>query len=126
LPDEVDDFPPEMPPGIQVLELNELLVQRIEESTGRIKFLSVATLIVSFLLLASYASQIILPFATGQREVTVNLLDPTLLFFEGLLIALTIAWIFVGATNFVFARHLGARIRKLRAKEDELVNWIEK
>jgi hypothetical protein len=124
LPDK-DGFPPEMPPGIQMLELNELFVQRVEEGTGRVKLLSVVTLVVSFLLLVSYASQVILPFATGQTTFTVNLLDPSLLVLEGILILLTIAWVYVGAVNFLWARRIGSRVRKLREQEDEILKRIE-
>ncbi|MDA4137415.1 MAG: hypothetical protein OK449_10515 [Thaumarchaeota archaeon] len=120
-----EEFPPEMPPHIQMMELNEILVQRIESGLGRLKLLSAVTLIVAVLLLASYASQVILPFATGQTTVTVNLVDPSLLVFEGLLIALTVAWVYVGAVNFLWARRIGTRVRKLREQEDEMLKRIE-
>jgi hypothetical protein len=120
-----EEFPPEMPPEIKIVELNELFVQRMEEGAGRLKLLSVVTLIVAVLLLASYASQVILPFATGQTTVTVNLLDPYLLVFEGLLILLTIAWVYVGAVNFLWARRLGLRIAKVRTEEDKILKKIE-
>ena len=122
---DLEDFPPEMPPGIQAMELNELFLQRLEEGTGRLRFLSVVTLIVSVLLLASYASQVILPFATGQTTVTVNLLDPGLLVFEGLLILLTVAWLYVGGLNLLWARRIGGRIKKVRAEEDKMLKRIE-
>jgi len=110
----LDEFPPEMPPQIKMMELNELFIQRMEEGASRLKLLSVVTLIVAVLLLASYASQVVLPFATGQTTVTVNLLDPSLLVFEGLLILLTVAWVYVGAVNFLWARRMGSRIAKVR------------
>ncbi len=122
---DLEDFPPEMPPGIQAMELNELFVQRVEEGTARIRLLSIVTLIVSVLLLASYASQVILPFATGQTTATVNLLDPGLLVFEGLLILLTVAWLYVGAVNFLWARRIGGRVKKLREEEDKILKRIE-
>ena len=122
---EPGEFPPEMPPQIQMLELNELFVQRIEDGTRRLKFLSVVTLVVAFLLLVSYASQVVLPFATGQTTVTVNLLDPSLLVFEALLIALTVAWVYVGAVNFLWARRIGGRVARLRAEEDKILKRIE-
>jgi len=114
-----------MPPSIRAIELNELFMQRLEEGTGRLKILSTVTLLVSVLLLASYASQVILPFATGQATVTVNLLDPGLLVFEALLILLTIAWLYVGGLNLLWARRIGGRIKKVREKEDEMLKRIE-
>ncbi len=120
-----DEFPPEMPPQIKVMELNALFVERLENGVGRLKLLSAVTLVVAFLLLVSYASQVVLPFATGQTTVTVNLVDPSLLVFEGVLIALTLAWVYVGAVNFVWSRRLGGRIKKVRAEEDKILNRIE-
>ncbi len=114
-----------MPPQIKLMELNELFVQRMEEGARRLRLLSVVTLIVAVLLLASYVSQVALPFLTGQTTATVNLLDPSLLVFEGLLMALTIAWIYVGAINFLWARRFGLRIAKVRAEEDKILTRIE-
>lgn len=114
-----------MPPQIKIMELNELFVQRLEDGTRRLKILSAVTLIVAFLLLVSYASQVVLPFATGETTVTVNLLDPSLLIFEALLIALTVAWVYVGAVNLLWARRLGSRISKVRAEEDKILKRIE-
>jgi hypothetical protein len=114
-----------MPPGIKAMELNELFIQRIEEGAGRLRLLSLVTLVVSFLLLASYASQVILPFWTGQTSVTVNLLDPSLLVFEGILILLTVAWVYVGAVNFLWARRMVGRIRRLRKEEEKMLKLID-
>ena len=92
----------------------------------RLKLLSTVTLVVAVLLLASYASQVILPFATGQTTVTVNLLDPSLLVFEVLLILLTVAWVYVGAVNLLWARRLGGRIKKVRAEEAKILKQIRR
>ena len=124
MPDS-DEFPPEMPPQIRAMELNELFVERLENGVGRLKLLSAVTLIVAFLLLVSYASQVVLPFATGETTVTVNLLDPGLLVFETLLLLLTIAWVYVGAVNFLWARRIGARVKKVRSEEDEMMSKID-
>ena len=121
----LDEFPPEMPTGIRVMELNELFIQRVGEGIDRLKLLSVVTLIVSVLLLAAYASQVLLPFMTGQTSVTVNLLDPTLLVGEGVLILLTVAWVYVGAMNFLWARRIGGRVRRLREEEAKMLDQIE-
>jgi len=107
------------------MELNELFVERLESGVGRLKLLSAVTLIVAFLLLVSYSSQVLLPFATGQTTVTVNLLDPSLLAFEALLILLTFAWVYVGAVNFLWARRMGSRVARVRAEEDKMLNRID-
>ncbi|SRR5712692_5128739 len=63
--------------------------------------------IAKLFLSGSYVLQIIYPFVFGQSVVSVNLLDPTLLVLESAALLLTIAWIFVGATNYQFATRLG-------------------
>jgi hypothetical protein len=113
-----------MPANIKAIELNYILVDRMQTSASRVRLLSIITLVVAVLLLASYASQVILPFATGQTTATVNLLDPALLVFEGLLIVLTIAWIYVGAVNLLWSRRISKRIRELENFEDRLANRI--
>jgi len=105
-------------------ESHEEFAQHIETGSGRIRLLSVLTLIVSVLLLASYFSQLLLPFVTGQTTVTVNLVDPTLLVFEGLIIVLTFAWLYVGAVNYLFSTPIRKQVKEARAKEHEIEKRI--
>lgn len=107
-------------PTVVIDEAHEDFAQHIEAGSRRIRLLSVLTLIVSVLLLASYASQLLLPFVTGQTTVTVNLVDPSLLAFEGLLVILTLAWLYVGAINYLFSTKLGRQVKQARAKEQEI------
>jgi flagellar biosynthesis protein FliP len=111
-------------PAIIIDEAHEDFAQHIESGSGRIRMLSVLTLIVSVLLLASYFSQLLLPFVTGQTTVTVNLVDPSLLVFEGLIIILTFAWLYVGAVNYLFSTRLGRQVKQARAKEEEIEKRI--
>ncbi len=105
-------------------EAHEDFAQHIEAGSGRIRLLSILTLIVSVLLLASYFSQLLLPLVTGQTTVTVNLVDPTLLVFEGLIIVLTFAWLYVGAVNYLFSTRLRRQVWEARAKEKEIEKRI--
>jgi hypothetical protein len=50
----------------------------------------------------------------------VNLLDPTLLALEVVLILVTFAWLYVGVVNYLFASRLGRQIREARATEREI------
>ncbi len=52
--------------------------------------------------------------------------DPILLVTEGILLALTFAWLYVGAVNFLFYRRLNNAIKLVRAKEREIENRIER
>lgn len=107
-------------PTVVIDEAHEDFAQHIEAGSGRIRTLSILTLVVSVLLFASYASQLILPFVTGQTTVTVNLVDPPLLVFEGLLVVLTLAWLYVGAINYLFSTRLSRQVKEAREREVEI------
>jgi len=110
----------EKEPSVQILEAHGSFVEHIEAGSGRMKTLSMITIAVAFLLLASYFYQVISPFTTGTTTVTVNLLDPTLLALEVLLIVVTFAWLYVGVMNYLFASRLGRQIKEALAKEQEI------
>jgi hypothetical protein len=65
------------------------------------------------------------PFVFGQSIVSVNLLDPTLLVLEFAALLLTFAWIYVGATNYLFATRLGKMVKAARVAEKELERKLE-
>jgi len=108
-----------------IVEAHEEFIQHIEAGQRRMKTLSVVTLVVAIFLGASYAVQIVYPFAFGQSVVTVNLLDPSLLVLELVALILTFAWIFVGATDYLFATRLGRMVKEARAAEQELEKKLE-
>lgn len=110
--------------SIVIDEAHEDFAQHIEAGSARIRTLSILTLVISVLLLASYFSQILEPFVTGTREVTVDLADPSLLVFEGLLVLLTLAWLYVGAVNYLFSTRLSRRVKAARAREQEMERRI--
>jgi hypothetical protein len=110
---------------VAMLEAHEEFVQHIESGQARIRALSVITIVIAFLLLASYFDQVLTPFVTGTKEVTVNLLDPTLLALEGLLIVVTFAWLYVGVVNYLFASRLGRQIKEARTKEREMERSLQ-
>jgi hypothetical protein len=85
----------------------------------------VITLLVAVFLSASYVSQMAYPFVFGQSIVSVNLLDPTLLVLEFAALLLTFAWIYVGATNYLFATRLGKMVKAARVAEKELERKLE-
>ena len=105
---------------VAILDAHEDFVQHIESGQSRIRSLSIITIAVAFLLLASYFYQILTPFTTKTTTVTVNLLDPTLLGLEAVLILITFAWLYVGVVNYLFASRLGRQIKEARAKEREI------
>ena len=105
---------------VAILDAHEDFVQHIESGQSRIRSLSIITIAVAFLLLASYFYQILTPFTTKTTTVTVNLLDPTLIGLEAVLILVTFAWLYVGVVNYLFASRIRRQIKEARAKEKEI------
>jgi ABC-type transport system involved in cytochrome c biogenesis permease subunit len=108
-----------------IVEAHEEFIQHIEAGQRRIRTLSVITLVVAIFLGASYAAQLVYPYVSGQTVVTVNLTDPSLLGLEVVALLLTFAWIFVGATDYLFATRLGRMVKQARAAERELERKLE-
>lgn len=110
----------EKEPAVEIIEAHGSFVRHIEEGSAKIRSLSIITIVVAFFLLASYFDQVLTPFTTRTKVVTVNLLDPTLLVLEVVLILVTFAWLYVGVVNYLFASRLGRQIKEARAKELEI------
>jgi hypothetical protein len=102
--------------GPEILDAYQELVQRIEQGTGRMRALSIVTIAVAVVLAASYISQLLLPL-TGTRTVTVDLGDPGTVAAELIVLALALAWLFVGAQDLRFSWRIKAEIRLARVKE---------
>jgi uncharacterized membrane protein (DUF485 family) len=110
---------------IALYEVNDDFAEHIEKSSRRIKILSVITLVISVILLASYFSQIVYPFVTGQTTVTVNLIDPSLLGLEVVLVLLTLAWLYVGAVNLLFSTRMARAVKQAREHGRNIERMIE-
>lgn len=108
------------PPGSQVIEAHEEFKQQIEAGASKVRALGVVTMGVTLLLIIAYLYQLILPYVSGTRYVQVDLLDPTLVATQILLIVLVGAWFYVGVVNYRFATRMQKRVREIRAGEAEL------
>ena len=102
------------------MEAHEEFIQHIEDGRSKIRLLSIITIVVSFILTASYFYQLTLPFVSETKVVSVNLLDPVLLVTETLLLILGAAWLYVGIINYLFSTRMGRSIQKARAMEKEI------
>jgi len=107
-----------------IVEAHEEFIQHIEAGSSRLKALSITSMVIALILLVSYVYQEVLPFTSGTTVVTVNLLDPTLVALQAVLILLAFAWLYVGLVNYLFARGLGKKIKLARAKEREIEKMI--
>jgi len=109
--------------GPQIIDAHQELISHIEQGAGRIRILSILTLIVAAFLAVSYASQLALPLF-GTRSETVDLADPVLVGTEMVALALTIAWLYVGVRDLMFSTRMRREIGKARAKEREIAERI--
>jgi len=112
--------------GVMVIDAHEELIQQLESGQAKIRLLSVITVVVAFILVASYFSQILLPFvSSSSRYQTVDLMSPTLIATEIILVVLGAAWLYVGVVNYLFSARLNRRIREIRSYEKELMNRMK-
>jgi hypothetical protein len=111
--------------GVMAIEAHEELIQHIESGQAKIRLLSIITIAVAFLLIASYFSQLLLPLVSStSRYQTVDLLSPALIATEVVLVILFAAWLYVGVINYLFATRLNRQILEIRAFERELEKRI--
>lgn len=108
------------PPGTQVIEAHEEFKRQIEAGSSKVRALGIITMGVTLLLIIAYVYQLVLPYFSGSRYVQVDLLDPTLVVTQILLIVLVGAWFYVGVVNYRFATRMQKRVRDVRASEREL------
>jgi hypothetical protein len=107
-----------------MIESHEDFIQHIETGRAKIRILSIITIAVALLLLASYFSQLILPFISATRYVRIDLLNPALIATQVVLMILVAAWLYVGVLNYLFSTRLGRAIQKAREIEGELEKKI--
>ena len=103
--------------------IHEDFLQHVEDGSTRIRLLSGISVLVALLLTISYATQLALPL-TGTASVTVNLTDPVVVVSEIVVFVLTIAWLYVGVSNYRFTTSLAKRIAITRAAEAEMEKRI--
>ncbi len=107
-----------------VIEAHEEFIQHIERGSSKIRALSVITIVVSVTLAASYLYQLLLPYLSSTKMVTVNLVDPILETTELVLVLLTLLWLYVGVRDFIFTRRMARAIKEVRVLEREIEKRI--
>jgi membrane-anchored glycerophosphoryl diester phosphodiesterase (GDPDase) len=109
--------------GPETIDAHQELVRHIEQSAGRIRALSIIMVVVASVLAFSYISQLLLAL-TGTTMVTVNLADPANVVAELAVLALVLAWLYVGASDLSFSWRMKGEIRAARSKEKEIESRI--
>jgi hypothetical protein len=105
------------------VEIHEEFIQHVEDGSRKMRWLSGVSAVVALLLAVSYVSQLVLPL-TGTSTVTVNLLDPTLIATELVVLALALVWIFLGLRNYRFTTNLSKQVAAARAAESDIEKGI--
>jgi hypothetical protein len=105
--------------GAEIIDAHQELVSRMEQSSGRIRGLSIITIVVAAVLAVSYVSQLALPLA-GTTTVTVHLTDPANVALELVVLVLALAWLYVGISDYRFSTRVRAQIASARLKEKEI------
>jgi len=103
----------------QVIDTHQELVRHIEQGAAKMRALSVLTLLVAAFLAMAYVSQLLLPL-TGTTSVTVNLSDPVNIVTELGVLALAIAWLYVGLRDYRFSSRMRREIFEARSKERQI------
>jgi hypothetical protein len=110
----------EKEPHVMAIDAHEEFVQHIEEGGGRMATLALVTMAVSGLLAGSYVSQLlVVPYFMNIRYQTVDLLDPSLVALEVFLLALTLAWMYTGLREYLFAKRMVKRAKEIRTLETQ-------
>jgi len=109
--------------GPQIIGVHQELVSHVEQGTGRIRILSMVTIVVAAFLAVSYVYQLVLPLA-GTTLVTVNLADPANVAVELVVLVLALVWLYVGVGDLRFSSRLKRDIGKAREKEGEIAGRI--
>jgi hypothetical protein len=109
--------------SVKVIEPHQELVSHLEKSTGRMRALSLVTVIVAAFFALAYAFQ--LAFAlTGTRTVTVDLMDPVNEATELVATGLALVWLYVGARDYLFSTRLRKVVKRARSDEKELARRL--
>jgi hypothetical protein len=109
--------------GPAIIDAHQELVGRIEQSAGRMRALSVVTIIVAAVLAVAYLSQLLLP-VSGTTTVTVNLTDPVNVASEVVVMGLAVAWLYVGVSDFRFSSRVRREVSAARSKEKSIQDRV--
>ncbi|MDE1853389.1 MAG: hypothetical protein KGI38_06540 [Thaumarchaeota archaeon] len=109
--------------GPQIIDAHQELVRHVEQTAGRIRALSMLTIMVAAVLAVSYLYQLVLPLA-GTTAVSVNLTDPVNVGTELVVLLLVVLWLYVGLRDLRFSSRLSREIRLARSKEEDIQDRI--
>jgi hypothetical protein len=110
--------------AVSIIEAHEEFIQHIEKGSSKIRALSAITVLISTVLLGSYAYQLLLPYVSDVRFVTVDLVDPLLQATELILCLFALVWLYVGIRDYLFTRRMAKAIGEARAFEKRIEERI--
>ena len=113
----------EMSPISTMIEAHEEWLRHMDATASRTRRLATITVVAAGLLTLAYAYQFVLSL-TGTPVVVVQVSDPVLIGFQGILLLLAVLWLYTGLGFFRFASGLKKRVAKAREEEVELERRI--
>jgi preprotein translocase subunit SecE len=105
--------------AVKVIEAHQELVTRLERTMGRMRVLSLVTVLVAAFFVLAYAYQLLLTF-TGTKIVTVDLTNTGNQITEVVVLMLALAWLYVGGRDYLFSTRIRKVVREARTSEKEL------
>ena len=105
--------------AVQVIEAHQELVSHLEKGSGRMRALSLVTIVVALYFTVAYVSQLLVT-VLGTKTVTVDLTDPTLQITEVVALVLAIAWLYVGTSDFIFSTRMRKAVKGARKSERQV------
>ncbi|MDG6898777.1 MAG: hypothetical protein JRN24_03455 [Nitrososphaerota archaeon] len=113
----------EKSPVSTMIEAHEEWLRRMDATASRTRALSIITIVAAALLALAYAAQFILSI-TGAPVVPVQVSDPILIAFQGILLVLVLLWLYTGVDFYRFTSRLRMQVAKARREEAELERRI--
>jgi hypothetical protein len=113
----------EKSPVSTMIEAHEEWLHRMDSTAARTRALSVITIVAAGLLTVAYAAQFVLSLS-GAPAVLVQVSDPILIGFQGVLLVLVVLWLYTGIDFYRFTSRLGKQVAQARMEEVELQRRI--
>ena len=112
-------MPDEKSPVSTMIDAHEEWLQRMDSTASRTRALSVVTIVAAGLLTLAYAAQFALSLS-GAPAVVVQVSDPILIGFQGVLLLLVVLWLYTGVDFYRFTSRLRKQVAEARKEEAEL------
>jgi hypothetical protein len=107
-------------PNVSMIELQEEFMQHMERGGRKITLLAViATIAGAYFAINYFLQLVVLPYALGVKEQTVNLVDPELVAVGLVSLVVSLLWFYAGLRDLAFGRRMSKQIREIRSLQSQ-------